>query len=113
MSHLFITGIMPNNTAVIEALVNGRVDAALIDSLSAASILGTLHKYNIKNAQTFAQDLGYGIVLSSDLIPLEHNLRSNLVTQQHIINAVTSNYSKAIQVGFAMYLYGSHCSLQC
>ncbi len=78
------------------------MDAALIDSLSAASIQGTLHQHNIKNARTFAQVLGYGIVLSSDLIPLEHNLRSNLVSHQHIVNAVMNNYSKAIQVGLVM-----------
>eukprot|EP00794_Sanderia_malayensis_P011277 gene11277-12457_t len=87
-----------NNHEVIRALQKGEVQGALIDSLSVASMITNLKNKHIEIGKFIKEPHGFGIVLSTEVLPLKENLRQYIESKRSDVLAIIRSYTNVIQV---------------
>eukprot|EP00794_Sanderia_malayensis_P004812 gene4812-5442_t len=89
---------LSDDKAVVDALIKDHVKGALINTLSAANLQNEINANQLVVAQRFEQIDGYGLVLSSDLIPLEGDLLSYLTVNKNSINDFVTKYRGVVKL---------------
>ncbi len=89
-----------NNSDVLKALENGVVNGALLDSLSAASMVNSpkLKEMGIKIGKVIKEPHGFGILLSPEITSLKEEIQAYINSKRREIKEQIQNYSKALEV---------------
>lgn len=86
---------------IVEAMDNGEIQGALIDSYIAGEYQDDLKKYILQ--EILEHTFVYGVVLSRDAIVLENALRENIERRQSEIYNVIARAIKPLKVGIIYY----------
>ena len=89
---------------LLAALENKLLDGILLDSLKAASVAGNFSERKIKISKIIPEEYGWGVILASDMIKLENDIRSYVFAQAENTKKIVENITEMIPV-FWMFLF--------
>nr|XP_012563445.1 unnamed protein product [Hydra vulgaris] len=89
-------GDFKNANDLLDALFNGLVHGVLLDSVIVTSLVNTFAQKKFKIVKIIPVQCGWGVVLSSDMIKVEKEIRSYVGAQAQLINNLVNNLTKSI-----------------
>ncbi|XP_047127080.1 uncharacterized protein LOC105848058 isoform X2 [Hydra vulgaris] len=91
-------GDFKNANDLLDALFNGLVHGVLLDSVIVTSLVNTFAQKKFKIVKIIPVQCGWGVVLSSDMIKVEKEIRSYVGAQAQLINNLVNNLTKSITI---------------
>ncbi|XP_065667348.1 uncharacterized protein LOC101238206 isoform X3 [Hydra vulgaris] len=95
--------LFKNIESLLNALESKVLDGILLDSLKVVSVIESFQKRNFKIVKIIPEQCGWGVVLSSDIIKVEEEIRSYVNAQAQMMKKLVDNITKSIQVGKKVY----------
>ncbi|XP_065667336.1 uncharacterized protein LOC100199991 isoform X3 [Hydra vulgaris] len=91
-------GDFRNVSDLLEALEIRLIDGILLDSLNIPSVVDIFAEKNFKIAKMIPVQCGWGIVISSDIIKVEEEIRSYVKSQEQMVKSLIDTLTKPITI---------------